>query len=84
MPQYPWPNWNVKDLTDSEISAAIRYLDPDARAYSDSEDLHGVLRDRDPDLNDEIVREDKKVALLLLIAALVVLFGTGAFIWFHH
>ncbi len=77
-------NWNVEDLTDSEIFAAIRYLDPDTRAYRAPEEMHRVLRDRDPDPNDEIVREDKKVALLLLIAALVVLFGTGAFIWFHH
>ena len=80
MPQNPGPNWNVEDLTDSEISAAIRYLDPDTRPYSDSEEMHRVLRDP----NDETVREDKKVALLLLMASLVLLFGGVVFIWFHH
>ena len=84
MPRNPGPKWNVEELSDSEISAAIRYLDPDTGAYSDSEEMHRVLRDRDPDSNDETVREDKKIAFLLFIASLVVLFGGLVFMWFHH
>ncbi len=83
MPRNPGPNWNVEDATDSEIFAAIRYLDPDTRAYSNSEEIHHVLRDQDPDLHDETVRDDKNIALLLLIASLILLFGGVVFIWFR-
>jgi hypothetical protein len=84
MPRNLRTNSNIRELSDSEIFAAIRYLDPDTRGCSDFEGVLRVNWDRGPYTDDEIVREDKKVALLLFLASIIVLIGGVVFIWSHH
>ena len=77
------PRWNLEDLTDAEISAAIRYLDP-SRVTSGSEETSNAVRKLDRDLNAKIVQEDKKAALLIFLTALVILFYGLVFVWCHR
>jgi hypothetical protein len=37
MPREQEPKWNLEELTDTDIFAAIRYLDPDPRAETNRE-----------------------------------------------
>jgi hypothetical protein len=61
------PDWNIDDLSDTEIYAAIRYLEPDPRnaAEQDSDDQH---------LDNAVV-----ICVCLYIALLVCM----AFLWFY-
>jgi hypothetical protein len=78
------PGWNVEELTDAEISAAIRYLDPCPITNAGSEQILNAIRYLDRDLNTKIVQEDKKTALLIFLTALVVLFYGFVFVWCHR
>jgi hypothetical protein len=37
------PDWNIDDLSDSEVCAAIRYLEPDTRSADEENDDVSVL-----------------------------------------
>ena len=78
------PSWNVEELTDAEISAAIRYLDPSPITNGSSEEIWNAIRNLDPDLNAKIVQEDKNTALLIFLTALVILFYGLVFVWCHR
>ena len=78
------PRWNVEELTDAEISAAIRYLDPSRTTNGRSEEMSNAVRKLDRDLNAKIVQEDKKAALLIFLTALVILFYVFVFVWCHR
>ena len=75
------PRWNVEELTDAEISAAIRYLDPSPISNGRSEEISNAIRKLDRDLNAKIVQEDKRAALLIFLTALVILFYGFVFVW---
>jgi hypothetical protein len=64
------PDWNIEDLTDTEIYAAIRYLEPDTRRANEQKDDTPTTQ-----------KFDKGVVICacLYIAVLVCL----AFLWFH-
>jgi hypothetical protein len=78
------PRWNVEELTDAEISAAIRYLDPSPITNNSSEEIWNAIRNLDPDWNAKIVQEDKKTALLIFLTVLVILFHGFVFVWLHR
>ena len=78
------PRWNVEELTDAEISAAIRYLDPSPINNDSSDEVWNAIRNLDPDWNAKIVQEDKKAALLIFLTALVILFYGFVFVWLHR
>jgi SpoU rRNA methylase family enzyme len=78
------PSWNVEELTDAEISAAIRYLDPSPIINGGSEEISNAIRNIDPDLNAKTVQEDKRTALVIFLTALVILFYGLLFVWCHR
>jgi hypothetical protein len=61
------PDWNIDDLTDTEIHAAIRYLEADART--------GDKRDADD--------RDKDNGVVICVCLYVALFISLAFLWFY-
>ena len=61
------PDWNIDDLTDPEIYAAIRYLEADAR----TEDKQ--------DANDQ----DKDNGVVICVGLYTLLLGCLAFLWFY-
>jgi hypothetical protein len=61
------PDWNIDDLTDTEIYAAIRYLDADPR----------TVNKRDADDKEK----DNSVATCICLYILVL--GCLAFVWFY-
>ena len=61
------PDWNIDDLSDAEIYAAIRYLEPESRK-PDEQDSDGQGQD------DGVV-----ICVCLYIA----LFGCLAFLWIY-
>jgi hypothetical protein len=78
------PGWNVEELTDAEISAAIHYLEPRPITNAGSEQILNAIRYLDRDSNTKTVQEDKKTALLIFLTALVVLFYGFVFVWCHR
>jgi hypothetical protein len=40
------PDWNIDDLTDTEICAAIRYLEPDPRSANEQDEWWRQIRHR--------------------------------------
>lgn len=77
-------SWNVEELTDADISATIRYLDPSPITNGSSEQIWNAIRTLDPDLNAKVVQEDKKAALLIFLTAVVILFYGLVFVWCHR
>jgi hypothetical protein len=61
------PDWNIDDLTDTEIYAAIRYLEADPRT-----------RDKQ-DANDP----DKDNGGVICVWLYILLLGCLAFVWFY-
>jgi hypothetical protein len=61
------PDWNLEDLTDAEIYAAIRYLEPDPRNANEQ------------DTNDDNKDNGVVICVCLYIALLVGL----AFFWLY-
>jgi hypothetical protein len=61
------PDWNIDGLTDTEIYAAIRYLDADRR----TEDKQGA--------NDQ----DKDNGVVICVCLYILLLGCLAFVWFY-
>jgi hypothetical protein len=43
MPREHEPNWNIEELTDAKMSAAVRYLDPGSSCETRVEDDSSVL-----------------------------------------
>ena len=63
------PDWNIDDLTDTEIYAAIRYLEADPR----TEDK------QDADEQDQ----DKDNGVVICVSLYILLLGCLAFMWFY-
>jgi hypothetical protein len=61
------PDWNIDDLTDPEIYAAIRYLEADARTENKQ------------DANDQ----DKDSGVVICVSLYILLLGCLAFVWFY-
>ena len=61
------PDWNIDDLTDTEIYAAIRYLEADPS----TEDKQ--------DANDQ----DKDKGVVICVSLNILLLGCLAFVWFY-
>jgi hypothetical protein len=61
------PDWNIDDLTDTEIYAAIRYLEADPRAADQL------------DANDQ----DKDNGVVICICLYILVLGCLAFVWFY-
>ena len=61
------PDWNIDDLTDTEIYAAIRYLEADRRTEGKQ------------DANDQ----DKDNGVVICVCLYIVLLGCLAFVWFY-
>ena len=68
------PDWNIEDLTDAEIYAAIRYLEPDPISADEHND------GQKDEYNDE-QNDDNGVAICFCLY--VVLLGCLAFVWFY-
>ena len=66
------PDWNIDDLTDTEIYAAIRYLEEDPR-IEDKQDAD------ERDANDQ--KKDNGVVICVCLYTLVL--GCMAFVWFY-
>jgi hypothetical protein len=64
------PDWNIEDLTDTEIYAAIRYLEPDPSSANEQNDDDPTTQNFD---NGVVI------CVCLYIAVIVCL----AFLWFH-
>jgi hypothetical protein len=65
------PDWNIDDLTDTEIYAAIRYLEADPR----TEDKH--------DANDQDKDKDKDNSVVICVCLYILLLGCLAFVLFY-
>jgi hypothetical protein len=39
------PDWNIEDLTDAEIDASIRYLEPDTSSTNEQKDDTSTTQD---------------------------------------
>jgi hypothetical protein len=61
------PDWNIDDLTDTEIYAAIRYLEADRRT-EDKQDAKNQDRDN---------------GVVICISLYIFLLGCLAFMWFY-
>jgi hypothetical protein len=64
------PNWNIEDLTDAEIYAAIRYLEPDTSSTNEQKDDTPTTQNFDKGV---------VICVCVYIAVLVCL----AFLWFN-
>ena len=60
------PDWNIDDLTDAEIHAAIHYLEADRRTKD--------KRDAD--------EQDKDDGVVICVCLYTLLLGCLAFVWF--
>jgi hypothetical protein len=63
------PDWNIEDLTDTEVYAAIRYLELDTSSADDQEDDASTTQNSDKGV---------VICVCLYVAVLVCL----AFLWF--
>jgi hypothetical protein len=63
------PDWNIEDLTDTEVYAAIRYLELDTSSADDQEDDTSTTQNSDKGV---------VICVCLYVAVLVCL----AFLWF--
>jgi hypothetical protein len=70
------PDWNIEDLTDAEIYAAIRYLEPDTSSPDEQKD--DGQRDDTPTTRQN-VDHGVLICVCLYVAVLVCL----AFSWFY-
>jgi hypothetical protein len=61
------PDWNIDDLTDTEIYAAILYLEADPRT-ADKQDADEQNRDN---------------GVVICVCFYILLLGCLAFVWFH-
>jgi hypothetical protein len=61
------PDWNIHVLTDIEIYAAIRYLDPDPKTAGKQ------------DADDH----DKDDGVLICVCLYILVLGCLAFVWFY-
>lgn len=66
------PDWNIDDLTDTEIYIAIRYLDPGLR---NAAQLDADLQDKD--------NQDKDNGAMICACLYVAILGCLAFLWFY-
>jgi len=64
------PDWNIEDLTDAQIYAAIRYLEPDTSSADEQKDDTPTT----PNFDNGVV-----ICVCLYIAVLVCL----SFLWFN-
>jgi hypothetical protein len=64
------PDWNIEDLTDTEIHAAIRYLEPDTSCANEQKDDIPTTQTFDKGV---------VICACIYIAVLVCL----AFLWFY-
>jgi hypothetical protein len=62
------PDWNIDDLTDTEIYAAIRYLEADPRTEGKQ------------DANDQ---DDNDNGVVICVCLYSLLLGCLAFVWFY-
>jgi len=60
------PDWNIDGLTDTEIYAAIHYLEADSRTEDNQ------------DANDQ----DKDNGVVICVCLYILLLGCLAFVWF--
>jgi hypothetical protein len=65
------PDWNIEDVTDAEIYAAIRYLELDTSSANEQKD--------DTPTTERNVDQGVVICVCLYIALLVCL----AFLWFY-
>jgi hypothetical protein len=61
------PDWNIDDLTDSEIYAAIHYLEADP----------GTMDKQDAD------DQYKDTGVVICVCSCILLLGCLAFLWFY-
>ena len=61
------PDWNIDDLTDTEIYAAIRYLEADPRIQDKQEE------------DDQF----KDNGVVICVCLYILLLGCLAFLWFY-
>jgi hypothetical protein len=61
------PDWNIDDLTDTEIYAAIHYLEPDPRTEDEQ------------DANDQ----HKDNGVVICACLYILLLGCLGFVWFY-
>jgi hypothetical protein len=65
------PDWNIEDLTDTDIYAAIRYLEPDTSSANERKD--------DARTTKQNVDRGVVICVCLYVALLVCL----TFLWFY-
>jgi hypothetical protein len=65
------PDWNIDDLTDTEIHAAIRYLEADPG----NDDKQGA--------DEQDNERDKDSGVVICISLYIFLLGCLAFMWFY-
>jgi hypothetical protein len=63
------PDWNIDDLSDTDICAAIRYLDADLK----TEDKQHA----------DAQRKDKDNGVVICVCLYTLLLGCLAFLWFY-
>jgi len=82
-------NWNLEQLTDAEIYAAIRDLDPDPGSantqlpqLTDGE-IYAVIRYLDPDAGSEN-KQDHFTAIVICIGVVLLVVVCLELIWFYR
>jgi hypothetical protein len=63
------PDWNIEDLTDTEIYAAIRYLEPDPDQADEPRD-------------DTPTRQNFDRRVVICVCLYLAVLGSLAFLWF--
>jgi hypothetical protein len=83
------PSWNVEQITDEEIYAAIRYLDPgpgsankQLEQLTDTE-MYAAIRYLDPD-RGSVKEHDHFAAIVICVGLVLLVLLCLEFVWFYQ
>jgi hypothetical protein len=68
------PDWNIEDLTDAEIYAAIRYLESDASSTNEQKD--------DEQKDDTPTTQNCDKGVVICVCLYIAVLVCSAFLWF--